>query len=219
MFIGYYNLANTVTLLGLASSVMAVFCASQKLYVLAVFMLLFAGICDMFDGRIARLSAEKGKRTSPSVQAERIYGVQLDSLADVISFGVVPAMITYQLGYRGVLDLIVYLIFIICGAIRLAYFNTQALTETSDYRMKYFTGVPIPFSCVMLPVLMLLTAFVEASVSVWVFRLFFLLLGIAYISKVKIKKVGIRFYLGVMAFETICMILLFIFNDFKLPKI
>lgn len=75
MFIGYFSLANTVTLLGLASSVMAVFCSSQKLYPLAVLMLLFAGLCDMFDGRIARVTSGRARR-------EKIYGVQLDSLAE-----------------------------------------------------------------------------------------------------------------------------------------
>ena len=81
MFIGYYNLANTVTLLGLSSAVMAVFCASQGFYKLAVVMFLFAGLCDMFDGRIARRAAS-GKQ-----QRERIFGIQIDSLADVVSFG------------------------------------------------------------------------------------------------------------------------------------
>lgn len=203
MFIGYFNLANTVTLLGLVSSVMAVFCASQGSIKLAVLMFLFAGLCDMFDGRIARGSKRRIKR-------EKIYGIQLDSLADVVSFGVVPAFIVYNMGYTGVLDLVFYLIFIICGAVRLAYFNTQALSDTPDLNMKSFTGVPIPFSCVMLPVLILIDSFLpdNSLFMTWLFRAFFLLVGIAFITRIKIKKFGIKFLLGVVVFEIICLIIL-----------
>ena len=210
MFIGYYNLANTVTLLGLSSAVMAVFCASQGFYKLAVVMFLFAGLCDMFDGRIARRGAS-GKQ-----QRERIFGIQIDSLADVVSFGVVPALIAFNLGFGDVIDLVLYLIFIACGAIRLAYFNTQALTDTKDLNMRYFTGLPIPFSCVLLPVLVLLTTFLEPTVTVWFFRAFFLFVGLAFILKVKIKKAGVKFSLAIVGFEVACVILLAFMGDLKL---
>lgn len=200
MFIGYFSLANTITLLGLASSVVAVFCSSQKMYPLAVVMLLIAGLCDMFDGRIARITASRARR-------EKIYGVQLDSLADVISFGVVPALISYNMGYREVLDLILYILFIICGAIRLAYFNTQALSDTPDLNMKYFTGVPIPVSCVLLPFMILLSMLINnPEVSVWLFRAFFLFLGIAYILKIKIKKFGPKTLATTAVFDIACLI-------------
>jgi CDP-diacylglycerol--serine O-phosphatidyltransferase len=206
MFIGYFSLANTVTLLGLASSVMAVFCSSQKLYPLAVIMLLFAGLCDMFDGRIARISSNRARR-------EKIYGVQLDSLADVISFGVAPALIAYNMGYQGVLDLILYLMFIICGAIRLAYFNTQALSDTPDMNMKYFTGVPIPMSCVLLPFMILISMLIDnLSVTVWLFRAFFLLLGMAYVLKIKIKKFGIKVLATAAVFDIACLVAIFLLN-------
>lgn len=200
MFIGYFSLANTITLLGLASSVVAVFCSSQKMYPLAVVMLLIAGLCDMFDGRIARITASRARR-------EKIYGVQLDSLADVISFGVVPALISYNMGYREVLDLILYILFIVCGAIRLAYFNTQALSDTPDLNMKYFTGVPIPVSCVLLPFMILLSMLINnPEVSVWLFRAFFLFLGIAYILKIKIKKFGPKTLATTAVFDIACLI-------------
>ncbi len=200
MFIGYFSLANTVTLLGLASSVMAVFCSSQKLYPLAVVMLLFAGLCDMFDGRIARISSNRARR-------EKIYGVQLDSLSDVISFGVVPALIAYNMGYQGVLDLILYLVFIICGAIRLSYFNTQALSDTPDMNMKYFTGVPIPMSCVLLPFMILISMLInDLSITSWLFRVFFLLLGIAYVLKIRIKKFGLNVLATAAVFDIACLI-------------
>ncbi|HOJ47907.1 MAG TPA: CDP-alcohol phosphatidyltransferase family protein [Bacillota bacterium] len=207
MFIGYFSLANTITLLGLASSVVAIFCSSQKMYPLAVVMLLIAGLCDMFDGRIARVAASRAKR-------EKIYGVQLDSLADVISFGVVPALIAYNMGYRDVLDLILYIFFIVCGAIRLAYFNTQALSDTPDLNMKYFTGVPIPVSCVLLPFLILISMLIDnLAVTSWIFRIFFLLLGVAYILKIRIRKFGLKTLATAAVFDIACLIAIALLNS------
>ncbi len=204
MFIGFYNLANTVTLLGLASSVMAMFCAIQQEHELAIVMLLFAGLCDLFDGRIARGSSTRIRR-------EKIYGIQIDSLADIVSFGVAPAFIVYNMGFDRVTDLLLYLFFIICGATRLAYFNTQALSETKDLNMKHYTGIPIPFSCVMLPPLVLIATFLkEPAVTAWIFRVFFFLVGTAYILRIRIKKAGMRFSLVVMGFEVLCVVLLII---------
>lgn len=220
MFIGYFNLANSVTLLGLVSSVMAIFCASQgvqdeKMFKLAIVMFLFAGLCDMFDGKIARGSGARQRR-------EKIYGIQLDSLADVVSFGVVPTLIVYNMGYgKGEydwIDLIIYLIFIICGATRLAYFNTQALSDTPDLNMKYFTGLPIPFSCVALPVLVLLTTIIkDFGVTQWLFRIFFLFTGIAYVLRIKIKKFSMKTLLVVCVFEIICIVLLLLSKAFYIP--
>ncbi|HAN20800.1 MAG: hypothetical protein A2Y15_03500 [Clostridiales bacterium GWF2_36_10] len=211
MFIGYFSLANTVTLLGLSSSIMAVFCASQGLYPLALIMFMFAGLCDMFDGRIAR-------GTSGRIRREKIYGIQLDSLADLVSFGVVPALIVHKMGYNEVIDLILYLIFIVCGATRLAYFNTQALSDSPDLNMKTFTGLPIPFSCAALPVLVLFTTFVEPNITVWLFRAFFLLTSFAFILRIKIKKFSMNFLMAIGGFDVLCLILLSFFADnIKLP--
>lgn len=211
MFIGYFNLANTVTMLGLMSSVVAVFCASQGDYKIALVMFLIAGLCDMFDGKIARGTGTRQRR-------EKIFGIQLDSLADLVSFGVVPTLIVYHMGFNSVPDLIIYLIFIVCGAIRLAYFNTQALSDTPDLNMKFFTGVPIPFSCVGLPFLVLLTALVEdAAVTTWLFRAFFLLTGLAFILRIRIKKFGIKLLLTVAAIEIVCLIIIAFTKEFHLP--
>ncbi|MDD4164082.1 MAG: CDP-alcohol phosphatidyltransferase family protein [Eubacteriales bacterium] len=216
MFIGYFNLANTVTLLGLVSSIVAVLCASEEsngvgMYKLAIIMFLIAGLCDMFDGRIARGTGVRKRR-------EKIFGIQLDSLADIVSFGVAPALIVYNMGYSGVADLMIYLVFIVCGAIRLAYFNTQALSDTPDMNMKHFTGVPIPFSCVALPFLVLLTAFIKnTEITRWIFRAFFLLGGLSFILKIRIKKIGLKTQLGIVVFEIICVLILLFVDELHLP--
>ena len=138
MFIGYYNIANLVTLLGLVSSVLACFNAMNGNIKMGVVMFLLAGLCDMFDGRIARSMKMRSGR-------EKLFGVQIDTVCDMVSFGLTPVIIGYALGMRGVFDILVFLFFAICGGVRLAYFNTQAIARP-DLKMDHFTGVPIPFS-------------------------------------------------------------------------
>jgi CDP-diacylglycerol--serine O-phosphatidyltransferase len=112
--------------------------SNETLYrsALAVF---FAGFFDLFDGRIARLT-----------RTQSDFGVQLDSLADIISFGVAPAIIMYKwaLAPLGTIGMIGAFCFTSCGAIRLARFNVLAARETKA--KDYFVGLPIPLAASML---------------------------------------------------------------------
>ncbi len=192
MFIGFYNLANTVTLAGLVSSLLACILAIQsigeaepKKINIAVFLFLLSGLCDMFDGRIAR---GYGSRT----RKEKLFGIQLDSLCDMVSFGIAPVIIAYCAGYKEIYHIIPFCLYAVCGAIRLGYFNTQAVEETKDLNMKFFTGVPIPVCCLTVPPLMLLNKIFhgELWVSI-VFAMAFLLTGVAFVINVKIKKLSL----------------------------
>lgn len=109
-------------------------------FYMAGIALFFAGFFDAFDGRIARLT-----RTTSD------FGVQMDSLADVISFGVAPAVLVYQWGLHGLgepFGKIVAFSFCACGAIRLARFNVLAARGVGS--SKFFIGLPIPASALML---------------------------------------------------------------------
>ncbi len=98
---------------------------------------------DVMDGRIARWR-----------QKSSAMGRELDSLADVISFGVAPAVIAYGCGMQGLFDRIVLLFFVACGVSRLARYNVTAeqLSEGGD-KVKYFEGTPIPTSLLLVMVL------------------------------------------------------------------
>jgi CDP-diacylglycerol--serine O-phosphatidyltransferase len=106
--------------------------------------LVFAALVfDIFDGRIARWR-----------QKSSAMGRELDSLADVISFGVAPAVIGYGFGMQGLYDRIILAYFVACGVSRLARYNVTAdeLSEGTD-KVKYFEGTPIPTSFLILGVL------------------------------------------------------------------
>lgn len=105
--------------------------------VLAMALLPIALILDFADGRVARWR----RRSS-------FLGADLDSLADILSFGLAPAAIGFALGLRGALDVVVLLYFVACGVSRLARFNAtaDALTDEETGKVKYFEGTPIPTS-------------------------------------------------------------------------
>jgi CDP-diacylglycerol---serine O-phosphatidyltransferase len=98
---------------------------------------------DFLDGRVARTF----RRSSP-------LGADLDSLADVVSFGVAPALLAFVLGMRGAVDVVALLFFVGCGISRLARFNVTAADLADDSgKVKYFEGTPIPTSGVLVVVL------------------------------------------------------------------
>ena len=180
MFIGFYSLANFVTMFGLLSAITACFLAANGDIKYAIYLMFLSLLCDMFDGKIAR--SQKNR-----TEDDRFYGVQIDSLCDVISFGVTPCFIAFSFGFDGPIDVVIYSLFVICGAIRLAYFNTLA-NNNQNRKMKYFRGIPIPMATFLVTLLFVLTTFIPANVSVWIFRLGYLALALGFILNIKVKK-------------------------------
>jgi CDP-diacylglycerol---serine O-phosphatidyltransferase len=114
---------------------------------LAFGLMPLALVLDFADGRIARWRF----KSSP-------LGADLDSLADVISFGMAPAALAFAVGMRGVLDVVVLLYFVACGISRLARFNvTSAQLSDETGKVKYFEGTPIPSSLLLVAVLAVAT--------------------------------------------------------------
>ncbi|MGH7928692.1 MAG: CDP-alcohol phosphatidyltransferase family protein [Candidatus Binatia bacterium] len=110
---------------------------------LAFCLLPLAFLLDIADGRIARRKNEHS-----------LFGVELDSLADIVSFGVAPAVLAYGLGMRGGLDVPILLFFVACGISRLARYNiTAAEISAAGDKVKYFEGTPIPSSLLLVAVL------------------------------------------------------------------
>jgi CDP-diacylglycerol--serine O-phosphatidyltransferase len=116
----------------------------QYLWV-AFFLLPLALVFDVLDGYVARLD--------PSRQS--VLGADLDSLSDVVSFGVAPAVLGFTMGLRGGWDMACLVYFVVCGASRLARFNvtTSALADPETGKVRYFEGTPIPTSVVIVALL------------------------------------------------------------------
>ena len=145
-----FHLADFFTLGNAACGVGAIFLAmayvaapSTAHFLAAAALLPLAFVFDVFDGRIARWR-----------QTQSALGRELDSLADIISFGVAPAALAFAAGMRGGWDAIVLIYFVCCGVSRLARYNVTAetLAEGGD-KVKFFEGTPIPTSLVLVIVL------------------------------------------------------------------
>ena len=148
----WFTLANAACGTGALFSTMTYLETSAVKHVyIACSLIIAAFVFDIFDGRIARWR-----------QKSSAMGRELDSLADIISFGVAPAMIAYGCGMQGLFDRIVLVFFVVCGVSRLARYNitTEALSEGGD-KVRYFEGTPIP-SSLLLVCLMLLAAWNDA---------------------------------------------------------
>ena len=127
-------LPNAITLIGVCIGLTSIKFALDGKFALAIIAILFAGLMDALDGRIARLIKGTSK-----------MGKELDSLGDVISFGVAPAFIMYfwSLQYLDKLGWFVCLMYVVCVALRLARFNVNSEEEPS-WKDNFFEGVPAP---------------------------------------------------------------------------
>ena len=143
-----YTPADFLTIGNAACGTIAIFlcldylATDSRRFLWTAFVLLpLALVCDVLDGYVARLHKKR-----PST-----LGADLDSLADVISFGVAPAVLGFTLGLRGGWDMLVLTYFVVCGVSRLARFNVSsaALADPTTGKVKYFEGTPIPTSILL----------------------------------------------------------------------
>jgi CDP-diacylglycerol--serine O-phosphatidyltransferase len=146
-----YTAADALTIGNAVCGTIAIFLCLDYLatgnsrYMWTAFILLpLALVCDFFDGYVARLNQRR----------QSVLGGDLDSLADVISFGVAPAVLGFTLGLRGGWDMLCLTYFVVCGVSRLARFNVTAgsLADESG-KVKYFEGTPIPTSIAIVALL------------------------------------------------------------------
>lgn len=113
--IGFYDYTVVLTYISFTSSIIGIFCAVTGHPKWAVFCLALSGLCDMFDGKIART---KKNRT----EDEKQFGIQIDSLCDVVCFGVFPIVLCYELGMRRIYSMAILVLYGLAGVIRLGYF-------------------------------------------------------------------------------------------------
>lgn len=173
---GFYLLPNMLTTIGMFLGFLSIVYASQGRIELAGMAILLAALLDGLDGKVARLTNTASE-----------FGVQFDSLADLVAFGLAPAILFWhwQLENFGRAGLAAAFIYAACGALRLARFNVSASQETSK---RFFIGLPIPAGGCTLVTFVFCSVFFPASFGTALTYLAFLLavgIGLLMISRVR----------------------------------
>lgn len=184
-FIGFYDYTVWLTYLSFISATVGIGSAAQGNVGLAVICLLFSGVCDMFDGIVART---KKNRT----QDQKNFGIQIDSLSDLVAFGLLPAMIYRALGVDGPIGTVILACYALCGLIRLAYFNVLEIRRQADPTEQAcaheFRGMPITASAVLTPLVFLVGKLLPYSVSIWIYFIAPAIMAFMFVLNVGIPK-------------------------------
>ena len=198
MLLGVYNYTVILTYIGMLFSfagIHFVFSNSDRSFILALLCLMIAGVMDMFDGKVA---STKKDRTDD----EKLFGIQIDSMADIISYGVFPSLIVYKLALgdaqypvehpwqaRGVLCICA--LYLLCALIRLSYFNVDEMNrqKKTDGSRSEYRGLPVTSVAVVLPAVFIIAYFagnarppIEAAAILLIFMAFL------FISPFRIPK-------------------------------
>lgn len=180
--IGFYNYTVWLTYIGMLSSVVGIGFAGSGNITAAVICLMFSGLCDMFDGIVARTKKDR-------TDEERRYGIQLDSLSDVVCFGVLPVAIGYSIGADAWWQVAIMALFALAGLIRLAYYNVTEETrqqQTTEKR-KHYLGVPITTSALTVPLLFCFRGLLGSYFAL-AYTLLLLVNGAFFITPIQVKK-------------------------------
>jgi len=199
--IGFYDYTVVATYLSLASSCLGIYFAFTGRPLHAIFCLLVSGFLDLFDGKIARTKKDR-------TDNERKFGIQLDSLCDIVCFGVLPTAIGYSIGLSQYPVCVpVMTLFPLCALIRLAFFNVteEERQETTTEVRKYYLGMPVTTVAFILPFVYGLSIWIKGNAFLWVYSCVLAIIAILFISPIKFKKPGkvgtvISVIFGVAAF-------------------
>ena len=146
-FIGVYDYTVILTYLSLLSAVVGMTRATRGAFTFAVICLFVSGVCDAFDGIVARTKKDR-------TEAEKEFGIQIDSLCDVICFGFFPAFLCYFIGVDGVIGTVIVFWYCLCAVIRLGFFNVLESNrqKQEDGCAKTYRGLPVTSISLIFPV-------------------------------------------------------------------
>ncbi|MBR0466060.1 MAG: CDP-alcohol phosphatidyltransferase family protein [Clostridia bacterium] len=218
--LGFYNYTVLLTYASLVSAVVGIIISltGKGHPFIGSFFLLFSGLCDAFDGKVARTKQNRSK-------TEMNYGIQIDSLSDLVAFGVLPACIGAAMFRRlsiekghvphtyTVLLFAVLAVYVLAAMIRLAYYNVteEERQKNDDGVRKNYTGLPVTSASLIFPTVLLIHYLLPADITplylaVMVFTAFL------FLSKISIKKPGLRGILIMVAIGAVEFALLVVLN-------
>lgn len=188
--IGFYDYTVILTYLSLISGLAGIKFAFDGRFGLAIGCLVFSGVLDMFDGAVART---KKNRT----QDEKNFGIQLDSLCDIVCFGVLPAIFLYCSGVQTLLGLAILALYVLCALIRLAFFNVLEIRrqQTEGGCAKGYRGLPVTSAAIIFPFFYLLGLALPGNAVFAIYHVLPALTAVLFVWDFTIPKLDIGKYL------------------------
>ena len=179
--IGVYDYTVILTYLSLISSVTGIIMAMNGQPFYAVLCLMASGLFDMFDGTVAR--------TKKRSEIEKRFGIQIDSLSDIIGFGVLPVVIGYSIGLTKWYYIPAFCVFVLGALIRLAYFNVneEEVSKTKLGRSKSFIGLPTTSVALILPIIYFFKNIIGSSFE-YVYCVALIIISVLFVAKFNFIK-------------------------------
>lgn len=206
--IGFYNYTVILTYIGLLSSVFGITQVMEGKYSIAFLCLLLSGVCDLFDGKIARMCKTRSDR-------EKIFGIQIDSLCDLVCFAVFPAVIGYSMGFNYGLGVVSAMMIVLGGVIRLGFFNVmeEERQRTTDENRKEYQGLPVTSVAIILPLIYIGKGYIGEELFPYVFQGFMVIISLLFVLNIKVRKPNLR---GLLILGTLALIIILGFLSGKL---
>jgi CDP-diacylglycerol--serine O-phosphatidyltransferase len=184
--IGFYNYSVILTYVGLASSIVGITEIFEGNYKWALLCLIISGTCDMFDGKIARAMKNRSDEA-------KVFGIQIDSLCDLICFGVLPGLFGYYTCTNRYLGTIAAFLFVLAAVIRLGYFNVKEMArqqQTTEHR-KYYQGLPVTTISMLLPTAYIIRQLIGTDkIPGSYYAIVLLIVSFLFVKDFKVKKPG-----------------------------
>lgn len=191
-----------MTYFGVVSAIVGVGLAMYGRTSMAVVCLMISGFCDLFDGSIAR--------TRQRTENEKKFGIQIDSLADMICFGILPVTIGFSVGLTHWFEAAALVLYVLAALIRLAYYNVteDELQFSENAPRVYYDGLPVTTVALIIPLVYTLRPVMKNGfLLLYAFTL--LVTAAAFLLKVKVRKLGMKGMI-VAAFCGLCVLILLI---------
>lgn len=156
----------------------------------AVLCLWFSGLCDAFDGLVARTRRNRS-------DSDKAFGIQIDSLSDLIAFGVAPPLIGFAMGMKEWYYIMLFCVYALCALVRLAYYNVReeerALDPEAANKRKYFEGMPVTQISLILPfVYYVATCFSQTWVQQMIMLILYVCYAAAMVIRFKLPKPSVK---------------------------
>jgi CDP-diacylglycerol--serine O-phosphatidyltransferase len=197
---GFANRAMPVTFAAVTCGLLGMWLALRGRVDVGMICLMMAGIFDMFDGPIAR--GKKGR-----VDDEKRFGIELDSLSDVVNFGFVPTVLLFASGLTAWYYVPIFLIYLLAGIVRLAYFNVLEFRSIEDAVSRdHYVGVPITSVAGVFPLFWLIARSLPDVFAKVLMAFVMFVMAILFVSPVRIPKVSKRYYPFVLLYVLVLII-------------